>query len=659
MKRIVSIFCIAVLTVGVCWAKKKTSDKVYDVGMDNVRTLEAVKDLLEVSKLDEMTVRLRGVKILSVEELTNPYDESKGKFAIVCMPGNEGQTVSIEVTKFLFSNPLFEKNLSSEKLYDITFTCAVEEPVSKAKSKISKAASTVTFGLINSKDAEEYQQLTAKDITETSESGDDAGTSGGNAVAVTELKSDKQRKAEEKQKKAEEKQRAAEEKQRKAEEKQRKAEEERLRKEEVKRQQEEEKRRKAEEERLRREAVSDPANIEYKEISATDFCEKLASNKKAIFARLDDSKGWKITNVYINGANRDSYKGKEDILLFFRGVDTGKVASAYALEFLQKIYQEDPTWSDRLDAVAENQRYNGHYTIWLYGKKDGRHSNATVYNIEGVPSQEQIDKGLEYKEISATEYCEAIGNMIWYGTESYDDQKKVLKSVDNFFSNSEGFYKVTGVYIRNIDVRVPVLKENRFGDDKGVQFSDSENKKIMGALFGDYKEKMDQKDPTWIKRLSYVYDDRNFNGHYVLYLQGKKENGHVNIYLQKIEGIPTQEEIEALKEEKRLAAEKIEQEWPELTIKKYEAFKDKYQNKKFRIKDIYVADMSNGKVTCATKEWIGFNFVYKDYIWFDYNDKIAEELYEFMENGSAIDVYCIGASNNWNYAKVQKVEKHK
>lgn len=51
----------------------------------------------------------------------------------------------------------------------------MEEPVSKAKSKISKAASTVTFGLINSKDAEEYQQLTAKDITESSESGDDAG----------------------------------------------------------------------------------------------------------------------------------------------------------------------------------------------------------------------------------------------------------------------------------------------------------------------------------------------------------------------------------------------------------------------------------------------------------------------------------------------------
>ena len=92
LKRIISVFLVAVLAVSVSQAKKKTSDKVYDVGMDNVRTLEAVKDLLEVRKLDEMTVRLRGVKILSVEE-----------------------------------------------------------PVSKAKSKISKAASTVTFGLINSK----------------------------------------------------------------------------------------------------------------------------------------------------------------------------------------------------------------------------------------------------------------------------------------------------------------------------------------------------------------------------------------------------------------------------------------------------------------------------------------------------------------------------
>ncbi len=176
MRLIRRIFCmmlVGICMVGLCQAKKKekAGNPTYDVSIDDVRTLDAVKRLLEGKKQDELTARLSGVKIISVEELTNPYDDSKGRFAIVCEPGTPDKTANIDVTKFFYNNPLFEKNMQADDLYDVTFTCTVKTPVSKAKSKISKAASTVTFGLINSKDEEAYQQLVAQDIVKVGTAG--------------------------------------------------------------------------------------------------------------------------------------------------------------------------------------------------------------------------------------------------------------------------------------------------------------------------------------------------------------------------------------------------------------------------------------------------------------------------------------------------------
>lgn len=386
MKRIVSVLLMAAMLTGLCWAKKKTSDKVYDVALDNVRTLEDVKALLKRSNLDEMTVRLQGMKILSIEELTNPYDNSKGKFAIICRPENEGVTVNIEVTKFLFSNPMFEKNLSPEKLYDITFTCAVEEPVSKAKSKLSKAASTVTFGRVNSKESVEYQTLIAKDVCE---SGGNASESVGAETVATDVRSEKQKKADEKQRKAEEKQRLAEEKQRKAD-------EEKQRKEDEKRRNEEEKQRLAEEKRKKREHIYDPSTIVYKQMSCTEYWRMIMPHTSVTIPKYFSGPcGYKITDVYLNEiTSMKTSNGSDQFVLHFNG--SGDSTDSYAssadiTDYLNETLEVDSLWVDRLYAIKENKKYNGHYTVWVYGKKEGKNIKVTVYNIEGMPSQSQLD----------------------------------------------------------------------------------------------------------------------------------------------------------------------------------------------------------------------------------------------------------------------------
>ena len=68
----------------------------------------------------------------------------------------------------------------------------------------------------------------------------------------------------------------------------------------------------------------------------------------------------------------------------------------YATEFIKNINEQDSTWIDRLDAVRNEEKFNGHYTVYLYAKQegnflDGYTTKVFIYNIEGVPSQEEID----------------------------------------------------------------------------------------------------------------------------------------------------------------------------------------------------------------------------------------------------------------------------
>lgn len=79
----------------------------------------------------------------------------------------------------------------------------------------------------------------------------------------------------------------------------------------------------------------------------------------------------------------------------------------YATEFLREVYQNDPTWLDRLDA-ASLTKFNGHFKVWLYAT--GGHESffggyipvkVSVYKIEGVPTQEEIDASVAADEAAA------------------------------------------------------------------------------------------------------------------------------------------------------------------------------------------------------------------------------------------------------------------
>ena len=136
-----------------------------------------------------------------------------------------------------------------------------------------------------------------------------------------------------------------------------------------------------------------PSEIEYTEITSNDYFnadrDKLNAN----------GKGYKVTDVYIERARASS---DETELLFQIQATSGIVSlrasqEVYATDFAKRISEVDTTWGDRMDyLIANNNKYNGHFTFYLYVKRegdswDGYTTKVIVYNIEGVPSQEQID----------------------------------------------------------------------------------------------------------------------------------------------------------------------------------------------------------------------------------------------------------------------------
>lgn len=140
-----------------------------------------------------------------------------------------------------------------------------------------------------------------------------------------------------------------------------------------------------------------PSEIEYKEISSEDY---FKGNKEQLYS---NSKGYKITDVYL----LESKEIGDEILFRLSKNDYGG-RDIYATDFAVNIVQTDPTWGSRVG--SNNRKYNGHYTVWVYGEKsynfiDGSSIKEIIYNIEGVPTQEQInaDKAAEEAERLAKE----------------------------------------------------------------------------------------------------------------------------------------------------------------------------------------------------------------------------------------------------------------
>ena len=116
-------------------------------------------------------------------------------------------------------------------------------------------------------------------------------------------------------------------------------------------------------------AVVNPSEIEFKEITGAEYCQKAGSlssyeaNSK-LSSLYASSKGYKLTDVYITGAGEPTLNNRtEEIILRLKAPINGNEVCVYAKDFITKTLQDDATWADRLDAVHNNENYNGHYTV--------------------------------------------------------------------------------------------------------------------------------------------------------------------------------------------------------------------------------------------------------------------------------------------------------
>ena len=202
---------------------------------------------------------------------------------------------------------------------------------------------------------------------------------------------------------------------------------------------------------------ANPAEIEYKTITGKEYCEKAGSwssyySNDKLTSLFLASKGYKLTNVYITGATKITENEKDEFLLELSGDKYGDTVRVYATDFLINTLQTDPNIGDRIDSVANNEKYNGKYTAYIYGELDGNAffgytAKAVLYNIEGIPSQEQIDAdvAVEKAEQLAKEAAEkkvkeeknaklnAIGkklaqNYIYHGIEEDDLNSQLFDS---------------------------------------------------------------------------------------------------------------------------------------------------------------------------------------------------------------------------------------
>lgn len=148
-----------------------------------------------------------------------------------------------------------------------------------------------------------------------------------------------------------------------------------------------------------------PSEIEYKEIAGNLY---FNSRDADLYS---STKGYKISDVFILDADTRNENGTTEALLKLatdKNARGNNVRYVYASDFIKNIIETDPTWIDRVDSVRNEKKYNGHYTVYVYGRNegnflDGYTTKVTIYNIEGVPSQEQIEADKEAAEAAEAE----------------------------------------------------------------------------------------------------------------------------------------------------------------------------------------------------------------------------------------------------------------
>lgn len=149
------------------------------------------------------------------------------------------------------------------------------------------------------------------------------------------------------------------------------------------------------------EVILDPSEITYKEIIGEEYCNQAGSynsynSAEQLRVLYSETTGYKVLNVFIKGAETEELNGAKETLLKISAPINGNEQQVYATDFVNRMKQEEPDWAERVDTVANNEKYNGHYTLYLYEKKEGDWFNGytikvILYNIEGIPTKEHIE----------------------------------------------------------------------------------------------------------------------------------------------------------------------------------------------------------------------------------------------------------------------------
>lgn len=199
-----------------------------------------------------------------------------------------------------------------------------------------------------------------------------------------------------------------------------------------------------------------------------------------------------------------------------------------------------------------------------------------LWGCSSVPTDSIDPAEIEYQEMDAGEYC---GDGFYTMGSDYpvQDQEFLRK----LYSKNKG-YLLSDAYLLGVEHKEVNGITETIVTIGGKFYNEFIRHKYMARseVYGnDFIKDTLQDDPTWIDRVNAIKDNEKLNGRYKVWLyatggQGNFWSGYtpitVNVY--KIEGIPTQEEIDAViaeqaAEEAAAEAERIAQEEAEKRAK--------------------------------------------------------------------------------------------
>ncbi|MCR4626787.1 MAG: hypothetical protein K5640_04000 [Treponema sp.] len=144
-----------------------------------------------------------------------------------------------------------------------------------------------------------------------------------------------------------------------------------------------------------------PTDIQFTEITGEDYLDAYMNEL------IKQSNAYKIVDVYISQIDdikKLETNPKSNFYIELSESTYGfREQKVLANNFARKMLETDPSWFERVKTVKDNERYNGHYTVYIYFKDVGNIMSGSnfvgvVYDIEGVPTYEKINMDNEAKK---------------------------------------------------------------------------------------------------------------------------------------------------------------------------------------------------------------------------------------------------------------------